>query len=91
MSVRDLTSSLADQLQLPRGTRGVLITEVEPGEPADEAQLRRGDVIVSVNGETVESVDEFEQAVTGFETGDRIRLRVLNAQGYRIVVLRLKD
>jgi serine protease Do len=91
MSVRDLTSSLADQLQLPRGTRGVLITEVEPGEPADDAQLRRGDVIVSVNGETVESVDEFEGAVTGFESGDRIRLRVLNAQGYRIVVLRLKD
>ncbi len=39
----------------------------------------------------VESVDEFERAVAGFESGDRIRLRVLNAQGYRVVVLRLKD
>ena len=91
MSVRDLTSSLAEQLELPRATRGALITEVEAGEPADDAQLRRGDVIVSVNGERVESVDEFERAVAGFESGDRIRLRVLNAQGYRVVVLRLKD
>jgi len=90
MSVRDLTPALAARLDLPRGTQGVLITDVETGEPAEEANLRQGDVIVSVNGEAVESVDEFEGAVTGFETGDRIRLRVLNAQGYRIVVLRLK-
>ena len=43
------------------------------------------------NGQGVDSVDEFEEAVAGFESGDRIRLRVLNAQGYRVVVLRLKD
>jgi serine protease Do len=93
MTVRDLTPSLAERLELPRDTRGVLITEVEPGEPADEASpvgLRRGEVIVSVNGETVEGVDEFESAVARFESGDRIRLRVLSAQGYRVVVLRLK-
>jgi len=93
MTVRDLTPSLAERLELPRDTRGVLITDVEAGEPADEASpagLQRGEVIVSVNGETVESVDEFESAVSKFASGDRIRLRVLSAQGYRFVVLRLK-
>ena len=90
MSVRDLTPSLAERLELPRDTRGVLITDVETGEPAEEANLRQGDVIVSVNGQTVETVTEFEQAVAGFESGDRMRLRVRNAQGYRVVVLRLK-
>jgi hypothetical protein len=35
-------------------------------------------------------VDEFERAVTGFESGDRIRFRVLTNQGYTVVVLRLK-
>jgi serine protease Do len=93
MTVRDLTPALAERLDLPRDTRGVLITDVEPGEPAEEASpvgLRRGEVIVSVNGQTVESVDEFESAVAGFDSGDRVRLRVLNTQGYRVVVLRLK-
>jgi serine protease Do len=90
MSVRDLTPDLAQRVGVPRDTRGVLITDVETGEPAEEAQLGRGDVIVSVNGETVESVNDFEEAVSRFESGDRIRLRVLNAQGYRVVVLRLK-
>jgi serine protease Do len=90
MSVRDLTPGLAERLGLPSDTRGVLITDVETGEPAEEAGLRANFVIVSVNGETVESVDEFERAVTGLESGDRIRLRVLTAQGYSVVVLRLK-
>jgi serine protease Do len=90
MSVRDLTPDLAQRVGVPRDTRGVLITDVETGEPAEEAQLGRGDVIVSVNGETVESVNDFEAAISRFESGDRMRLRVLNAQGYRVVVLRLK-
>ena len=63
--------------------------EDQPGEPADKAQLRRFDVIVSVNGQPVEGVDDFEDALSDFGRGDRIRLRVLNAQGYRVVVVRL--
>ena len=90
MSVRDLTPDLAQRVGVPQDTRGVLITDVETGEPAEEAGLVPGDVIVSVNGETVESVNDFEKAIGGFEGGDRIRLRVRSAQGYRIVVLRLK-
>jgi serine protease Do len=90
MSVRDLTPALADRLELPRDTRGVLITEVEPGGPADKARLRRSDVIVAVNGEPMEGVDDFERAISEFESGDRIRLRVLSAERYRVVVLRLK-
>jgi serine protease Do len=89
MSVRDLTPALAQQLELPRGTRGVLITEVETGEPAEEAGLRRGEVIVSVNGESVEDVEDLEDAISGLDPGERIRLRVLSAQGYRVVVVRL--
>ena len=89
MSLRDLNPTLAERLELPRGTGGVLITDVEAGEPAEEAGLRRFDVIVSLNGERVGGVDDFERAISAFDDGDRIRLRVLNARGYRVVVLRL--
>ena len=50
MTLRDLTPELAERLELPRGTRGVVVMDVEPGSAAEEAGLRRGDVIVSVNG-----------------------------------------
>jgi serine protease Do len=89
MSLRDLTPDLADRLGLPPATRGALVTEVEPGSPAERA-LRPRDVIVSVNGESVKSVEDFERALAGAQTGGRVRLRVLNAQGYRVTVLELK-
>ncbi len=91
MSLRDLTPSLADRLELPRTTKGVLVWEVEPGEAAEVATLVQGDVIVSVNGKAVSSVDEFEAAVeeARADGAGAARLRVQSRQGFRIVVLRL--
>ena len=54
MTLRDLTPSMAEQLQLPRGAKGVVVMGVEGGEAAEDAGLQRGDVIVSVDGEDVE-------------------------------------
>jgi len=90
MTLRDLTPSMAQRLDLPAGSTGALVTEVEPGEPAEKAQLRQGDVIVSVNGETINNVDDFEQAIEKVRGDGVARLRVLNAQGYRVTVLELE-
>jgi serine protease Do len=92
MTLRDLAPAVAERMELPRGTRGVIVMDVEAGEAAEEANLTRGDVIVSVNGEAVESVDAFDRAIEAVRPAARARLRVYNAQvgGYRVVVLRLK-
>jgi len=90
MSLRDLTPALAERLELPRGTKGALVWEVEAGETAENAGLQRGDVVVSVNGTAVTSVDDFETAIEEARKGGTARLRVLlSSQGFRIVVLRL--
>jgi serine protease Do len=92
MTLRDLTPALAERMELPRGMRGALVTEIEAGEAAEEAQLVRGDVIVSVNGQPVEGVAAFERAVAAARPATRARLRVYNPQadGYRVTVLRLE-
>ena len=56
MTLRNLTPDMAERLELPRGSKGVVVTAVEAGEAAEEAGLSRGDVIVSVNGAAVGSV-----------------------------------
>ena len=89
MSLRDLTPALAERLEFPRATKGALVWEVEPGEAAENAGLSRGDVIVSVNGKAVSSVDEFEAAIEEARKDGAARLRVQSAAGFRIVVLRL--
>jgi serine protease Do len=89
MALRDLTPAMAERMGLPRATRGALVVEVEPGEAADEAGLAQGDVIVSVNGETVEGVDEFERLIGEARKDGVARLRVRDRNGYRFAVLKL--
>jgi serine protease Do len=64
LSVDELTPDIISELQLPRATKGVVVTRVEQGSPSAEAGLRRGDVITQVNRRPVASVREFETAVS---------------------------
>jgi S1-C subfamily serine protease len=43
--------------------RGVEILEILPGSPAADADLRKGDIIVSVDGSPVKSAHEIQQAL----------------------------
>jgi serine protease Do len=65
VQVENLTSDIAQQLNLPSGTRGVVITRVDPDSAAAETGLQRGDVIQEVNRKPVNSVEQFRAAVRG--------------------------
>jgi len=89
MTLRDLSPELAERLDLPRSTRGVVVGSVEPGEAAEDAGLQRGDVIVSVNGRAVAGVDAFEAAIDQAKSVGVARLRVLRGGQYLFLALRL--
>jgi serine protease Do len=89
MTLRDLTPELAERLDLPRGTKGVVVMEVEPGEAAEEATLQPRDVIVGVNGVPCGSVSEFQKLIDAAKADGAARLRVRTGRDYRFVVLRL--
>jgi len=63
LQVSTLTADIAQQLNLPAGVRGVVVTNVDPNSSAAEAQIQRGDVIQEVNRRTVTSVEQFRAAV----------------------------
>jgi serine protease Do len=90
MTLRDLSPSMAERLDLPRGARGIVVMDVEAGEAAEDAGLARGDVILSVNGQGVDGVAAFERSVEQARANGRARLRVLRQGDYLVVVLRLK-
>ena len=67
--VEPLTAEIAQQLNLPAGKQGVVVSEVEPTGPAAEVGLQRGDVIEQVNRQTVRSSADVTAALN--RTGTR--------------------
>ena len=79
LHVQNISPDVAEHLDL-ESTEGVLITTVEPGSPAEEARLRRGDVILEVNQKAVSDVGEFATALKGSEKGALLLVRRGNAE-----------
>src|SRR5580658_7183955 len=65
VQVQDLSSDISQQLNLPAGTHGVVVTSVDPSSAAAAAQLNRGDVIQEVNHKPINSTNEYQQALSG--------------------------
>jgi serine protease Do len=63
LTVQTLSPDLAENLGLERTMKGVVVTQVEPGGPAGEAGLRRGDVILEVNRTAVKDVGAYRKAL----------------------------
>jgi serine protease Do len=61
VGLQDLTPDLRDELQLPADVKGVVVSQVQPGSPADNAGISRGDVILEVNRRTVQSPDDVKR------------------------------
>lgn len=71
-----LTAEQASSKQLEAG-EGVLVTQVSPGGPADQAGLRRGDVLTAVDGRAVSSDNPFINLLFQHRAGGTINLSVL--------------
>jgi serine protease Do len=68
MTVQTLTPQIAESLGLEK-TDGVVVTAVEPGSSADEAGIRRGDVIVEVDRKPVRGVEDYRKAIGASRKG----------------------
>ncbi|MBI4577877.1 MAG: serine protease [Planctomycetes bacterium] len=55
---------------------GVLVGEVLVGQPAEDAGLRRGDVILSVGGIPTPDADALYHAVSAFGPGEEVEVRL---------------
>lgn len=63
VQVQAVSGDISQQLQLPTGTHGVVVTSVDPDSAAAAAGLDRGQVIEEVNRKPVTSVESYRQAI----------------------------
>jgi serine protease Do len=61
VGLQNLSGDLREQLQLPENVKGVVVANVVPGSPADNAGISRGDVILEVNRHSVQSADDVKR------------------------------
>lgn len=86
VSVGDLGAEMAESFGLP-SPRGAVVGGVTAGSPAARAGLRRGDVIVSMDGTQVRSASDLTRRVGQTRVGGTIRLEVVSQGGARRTVL----
>ena len=68
LQLEELTPERSRQLGL-KPERGVLVVDVRPGSPADEASIQRGDVVLEVNRHEVKSVEDMKEKMARAAAG----------------------
>lgn len=89
LAVANPTAEQREQLEMPK-TGGVLVMGVKPG-PAAEAGLRKGDVILRIQDQTVRDAKHFADIVNGLPKGKTVALLVQRRGGTQFLALKLKD
>jgi len=79
VEVQDLTSELADSFKLSN-PKGALIAGVIPGSPAEKGGVRRGDVLVAVEGKPVADASVMLNLIAALEPGKPASLTVIRNQ-----------
>ncbi len=71
----DIDADRAKTLKLPE-ERGVEVAGVEEGSPADSAGIRKGDVLLSYNGEKILGAQQFVRLVQETPQGRKVQIQV---------------
>lgn len=69
LDLKPLTPEDAKKLQLPADVKGLVVVEADPNGAAAEEGMTRGDVIMEVNRQPVETLDQMQTALE--KSGDR--------------------
>jgi len=70
---------------------GVLVSAVEVGGPAEEAGVVRGDILLEINGESLDSLSALFQKVEALKPGDQVTLKVQHGDAVNTLSVTLGD
>lgn len=76
VSIQQVTPELAKSFGL-EDEKGALVSDIAPGGPAEKAGVKRGDIIIEVNGKPLKDYHELPRAVASMSPGERVTFKVL--------------
>ncbi len=76
VEVQDLTPEIAHMLGIEPG-KGAVVTRVQADSPADSAGLKPGDVIIEINGKTVQNEQDLRNSEGLLPIGAAVELKLV--------------
>lgn len=76
VTVTDLTAAIAKQLGLDKDEKGVVVLKIESGSAAEDAGLRKGDVLEEIDRQKVSNLNEFNRALSRLRSDEAVLLFV---------------
>ncbi len=87
VTTQTVDSTVVQQLSLPAGTRGAVVTALQSGSPAARAGIQQGDVITKIGDKQVTSSPDLQFQIWSHQVGDTIPVSVLrNGQSMTLQV-----
>ena len=94
LKVLEMTPALAQRLQVPPGTKGVVIADVDSASDAANQGLQQGDIVISVNFNPLGGLAQFEAAIKAAKASGRpsmtLEVQRPGQQGTVFIALRLR-
>jgi serine protease Do len=93
VGIQDLTEELADYYGL-KNQKGVLVTQVFKGDPAEKAGIQPNDIITAVDGKKVETGRELSRIVADTPVGEKARIDYIRdgrSKSVRVVLSKRTD
>jgi S1-C subfamily serine protease len=72
-----VTTRQAAQLGLPTGTIGIVVTQVVPGSPAEQAGIQVNDIITKVNDQVIDADHPLSSLLVKNRPGDKVKLTLI--------------
>jgi len=76
LEVQEITPDLRGHFKLPEGTQGVLVNQVMDGSPASVRDIRRGDILLRIGREAIESISDYREVLAEYIPGNKVDLDV---------------
>jgi Do/DeqQ family serine protease len=88
--LRDLSDELADYLGTS-STKGALVAEIMSGSPASKAGIKKGDLILSINGKEVKDSSSLTEQIGSMKVGNKVEFKILRDKKEITVTLTLEE
>lgn len=77
IDVRDLDENIINYFKLNNKIKGAIVVQVNRNSPADIAGIEPGDIIIEIDGETVNKLDDFNIEIYDKAVGDKVKVKII--------------